>query len=89
MYLRIDTIPNLRLLFKVLHLHPPSLIDPLELLPLKRHLLLNILAGEDGLQVHPGRLALHHDLEGFSDEGYFVLHVVGFVQDALDIGGGF
>jgi len=69
----------------VVHDLAEGAVDALELLVLERHLLLDVVGGEDGLQVHPGALRLHPALERVLHAHQLLLEVVGALDDVLDV----
>ena len=86
-FIAVDVVPYIGVFLEMFHDIPEVFIEGCELLVFQRHFLLDVIAFEDGLEIHPGALALDPAFEGVLDDQQLLLEIVGPFEDGLDEGG--
>jgi hypothetical protein len=69
-FIVIDELPNVGFLAELLHSNTPGLVYQVEFRLLVFHLFFDIIAGEDGLEVHPTSLSLNPAVECVLNQNY-------------------
>lgn len=77
-------LPEVRLFAELVQNASPALVDSIEFGLFCLHLRLDVLGGEDWLQVHPPSLGLNPALECILNQDYLGFNEVGFLEDGLD-----